>query len=94
MNRSFEITDDHYIIFDGDLYKWSIDDRLIFLTRHARNIVIYREILEDILYMLIDYDITDDECRMIDDYLWLFLFRVIRTRRRHTSHLADSGDNS
>jgi len=78
MTRKFRVIDEISIEFDEDIIQWNATYNEVFRTRHGRSLVHFYEINDRVKRILYNYDLTEEECQIIHDQLWLFLFQVER----------------
>ena len=78
MNRKFVIIDEVSIEFDENVLHWNVTQKELFDMKAGRNLVTFNIVFQRVLDLLYDYDITDEEYRIIHNALWSYLFQVKR----------------
>lgn len=80
MARSFRVIDEISIEFDENILQWSVHYDDVFRIRQGRSLVVFNEVNVAVLDLLYDYDLTDEEHKLIRDSLWFYFFGVYPSR--------------
>ena len=70
--------DEVSIEFGENVIQWNATYNEIFRTRHGRSLVQFNQINQRVIDLLCEYCPTDEECKIIHDVLWSYLFQVGR----------------